>query len=253
MKKFALLFLILILGVLFVIFSRKWDKLSEKDQSTLDRTLAHWETWVPARKKDSTAPLITFEELYKGLDSEAQGFLDRVRKIKPSKKDFDKSIPLKRIAGQKILRHGQSETLDTQYLPSKVYEAYEQMMAAMKQDLGKRLWVDSGYRSPAYQLYTFLYYMPKHHDSLSETRKWVALPGHSEHGDSNRQAIDFISEGGINGDSDFEQTAEDFERLREYKWLKQNAQKFGFKLSFPRGNWTTTFEPWHWRYSPSKS
>lgn len=228
---------------------KDWDKLSEQDKVTLDRTLAHWETWVPAKKKDGTAPLITFKELYQGLDAESQNFLDRMRQIKPSNKDFDPTIPFQRIDGQEVIRNGKAEPVNTQYLPKDVYEAYERMMAAMKADLGKRLWVDSGYRSPAYQLYTFLYYTPKHHYSIKETRGWIALPGHSEHGDPSRQAIDFVNEEGINGDSDYGQVAEDFEVLEEYRWLQQNARKFGFELSYPRGHKDTTFEPWHWRYS----
>ena len=118
-------------------------------------------------------------------------------------------------------------------------------MDAMKWDLDKRLLVESGYRSPAYQLYLFLYYMPKHGDSIVETNKFVALPGHSEHGYPPRQAIDFINEEGING----EDHPEEFEALPEYRWLQQHAKEFGFVMSYPRDNpYHTSFEPWHWHY-----
>jgi LAS superfamily LD-carboxypeptidase LdcB len=33
-----------------------------------------------------------------------------------------------------------------------------------------------------------------------------------------------------------------------YKWLQQNAHKYGFILSYPSGNAYYKFEPWHWRY-----
>lgn len=33
-----------------------------------------------------------------------------------------------------------------------------------------------------------------------------------------------------------------------YKWLKDNAHKYGFVLSYPEGNKYYKFEPWHWRY-----
>lgn len=227
---------------------RQWDKLSDSDRATLDGILEHWETWIPARKAEGTAPLMTFKELYLGLDEVQSDFLNRVRAIKPLDLDFDPSIRFKKIAGQKIIRAGKLEILPPQYLPENVYEAYQTMMAAMKKDLGRRLYVESGYRSPAYQLYTFLYYCPKHHASLKETNQWVALPGHSEHGDPATQAIDFINEQGIDGDSDFGQTAEDFEALKEFQWLQQNASHFGFELSYPRGHKTTTYEPWHWRF-----
>lgn len=235
-------------------FAEEWDFLNSQEQTVLNRILAHWETWVPQMKKEGRAPLMTFEEIYQGLDEEAKAFLERMRAIRPEGKNYlglpEPSVSFQKITGQKILRNGRPEQIDPQYLPQDVCESYERMMQAMQKDLGKRLFVESGYRSPAYQLYTFLFYTPKHHYSIKETRQWVALPGYSEHGAPQRQAMDFINEEGINGD-DAGQTAEDFERLPEYEWLTQNAPRLGFELSYPRGNPDTTFEPWHWRRKSS--
>ena len=33
-----------------------------------------------------------------------------------------------------------------------------------------------------------------------------------------------------------------------YKWLKDNAYKYGFILSYPENNFYYKFEPWHWRF-----
>jgi len=33
-----------------------------------------------------------------------------------------------------------------------------------------------------------------------------------------------------------------------YQWLKDNAHKYGFILSYPEGNSFYKFEPWHWRF-----
>ena len=36
-----------------------------------------------------------------------------------------------------------------------------------------------------------------------------------------------------------------------YRWLRENAGRFGFSLSYPEGNTDgIDFEPWHWRYAP---
>ena len=119
------------------------------------------------------------------------------------------------------------------------------MMEAMAKDLGKRLLVESGYRSPAYQLYLFLFYLPKHGWSVTETNRFGALPGPSEHANPAPQAIDFINEAGING----EDHPEEFEALPEYRWLQEHARRFGFALSYPRDNpHHTSFEPWHWHH-----
>ncbi len=40
----------------------------------------------------------------------------------------------------------------------------------------------------------------------------------------------------------------DFEKSQAYKWLGENAYKFGFMLSYPKNNTFYRFEPWHWRF-----
>ena len=39
-----------------------------------------------------------------------------------------------------------------------------------------------------------------------------------------------------------------FEQQTAYKWLGDNAYRFGFILSYPRNNSYYQFEPWHWRF-----
>ena len=39
-----------------------------------------------------------------------------------------------------------------------------------------------------------------------------------------------------------------FERTKEYEWLQNNAHKYGFVLSYPKGNAYYAYEPWHWRF-----
>lgn len=34
----------------------------------------------------------------------------------------------------------------------------------------------------------------------------------------------------------------------EFKWLQENAHRFGFTLSYPEGNQYYVYEPWHWRF-----
>lgn len=39
-----------------------------------------------------------------------------------------------------------------------------------------------------------------------------------------------------------------FDTTPAYIWLKENAQKYGFVLSYPEGNTFYQYEPWHWRF-----
>ena len=34
----------------------------------------------------------------------------------------------------------------------------------------------------------------------------------------------------------------------EYAWLTNNAYRYGFILSYPKGNSYYVYEPWHWRF-----
>ena len=156
-----------------------------------------------------------------------------------------------RLNGQKIRVKGKAYEMPPQFVSPQIFQVYQFMIRAMEQDIGKKLFVESGYRSSAHQLYLFVYYLKNHDYSIRETAKWVALPGYSEHGDPEHLAIDFINAEGING----EENATEFEALPEYQWLLKNAGRFGFVLSYPKNAGVgITYEPWHWRYDgPPKS
>jgi len=39
-----------------------------------------------------------------------------------------------------------------------------------------------------------------------------------------------------------------FDQTEAYTWLQENAYRYGFVLSYPKGNAYYIFEPWHWRF-----
>lgn len=70
-----------------------------------------------------------------------------------------------------------------------------------------------------------------------------APPGYSEH--HTGRAIDINTPG-------CEATEEPFEHTDAFRWLTDHAGRFGFTLSYPRGNELGfIYEPWHWCYQPS--
>lgn len=139
----------------------------------------------------------------------------------------------------------------TQYFPKVGYADFEAMNKAMLADINKRVYIDSGYRSPGKQAYLFLKYLVTENDySLLENAKWSAMPGYSGHGDPINTAADFINEKGINGMEEG-QTGADFEALEEYGWLQKNAKRFNFQMPYTRDNdCGIEFEPWHWVWAP---
>jgi hypothetical protein len=164
--------------------------------------------------------------------------------------------------------HGEEEGQDlvrmdedgAQLLARDALEDFQEMMDQMEADIGKVLTVKSGYRSPGKQAYLFFYHLADEETgsgfSLSETARRVALPGYSEHGSPKTPAFDFELEGEdelfLEKDgaamSDEERAAL-IEGTEEYKWMRNNAQRFNYYLSYPRGNdLGVDFEPWHWHW-----
>lgn len=39
-----------------------------------------------------------------------------------------------------------------------------------------------------------------------------------------------------------------FETTKAFAWLQDNAYRYGFVLSYPKGNTYYQYEPWHWRF-----
>jgi len=102
----------------------------------------------------------------------------------------------------------------------------------------------SGYRSINLQNEIFYSLKSVRNQEAAERARVSAPPGYSEH--STGFAIDIGD--ATQRETDFET---EFENTDAFKWLKKNAAKFHFKLSFPKDNKYIDYEPWHWRYEGS--
>lgn len=105
---------------------------------------------------------------------------------------------------------------------------------------GHTLIVLSAYRSYIKQIATFD--MTVRTYGMDRALRQAALPGHSEH--QLGTAIDFTS-------PDINWAYSTVENNSAFKWLSENAYKYGFVLSYPEGGEDKTgyiYEPWHYRY-----
>lgn len=210
---------------------------------------------APRRRCDHRFRAIGFSALFRFCTSNEKRLLKRFLALHPRTYGFKGTcygivLPpndLVAIARERIPKTTTYLSNGTQFLPGKVYAAYKEMNRAMFRDIGRRVFVLSGYRSPAYQLVIFLESLKEQKFNMKKTARRVALPGYSEHGVPKNQAIDFTTLGLKEKGADNPA----FERSLEYKWLTTHAHEFGFQLSYPRGNkWGVMFEPWHWHYNP---
>ncbi len=115
-------------------------------------------------------------------------------------------------------------------------------MAAAARAAGVRLAVQSAYRSYSTQRSTFSYWSRV--SGYAAAIRSSARAGHSEH--QLGTTIDFRSYG---GSAPWYYT--DWGTSKAGSWLKANAWKYGFVMSYPKGKTAVTcyaYESWHYRY-----
>jgi len=116
-------------------------------------------------------------------------------------------------------------------------------LADAAEDHGTPLRVISAYRSYKYQKRVFRLEVRNH--GRTHALRTVARPGHSEH--QLGTAIDF----GAAHTSDYPWGVHDWAETPTGAWLKHNAWKYGFVMSYPTRDRTVQcyrYEPWHYRY-----
>ncbi len=117
--------------------------------------------------------------------------------------------------------------------------SYLEAMAKDASSEGLIFSVSSGHRGYYDQAYLYEYWS-RQNDSPAEADSVSARPGYSEH--HTGLAVDLMVESC---------TLECFGTTEQYKWLKANAQNYGFIERYPDGLASITgYQPetWHWRY-----
>lgn len=107
---------------------------------------------------------------------------------------------------------------------------------------GTPISVVSGFRSYTQQQSTFDYWVGV--GGYAQALRTSARPGHSEH--QLGTTLDFTSAGG-SAPWDYA----DWAATPAGGWMKANAWRYGFVMSYPAGAFATTgydYEPWHYRY-----
>lgn len=133
---------------------------------------------------------------------------------------------------------------NTRQFDSRAIGELNDMMNAMKKDGVTNVWVQSAYRSVARQkeLYEnsvkkYLQQGKTQEEAEKLTDEYINKPGSSDHN--------------LGLAVDFNYVDNKFEKLDGFKWLKKNAENYGFVLRYPKDKEDITkiaYESWHWRY-----
>lgn len=114
-----------------------------------------------------------------------------------------------------------------------------QLMKENAANEGVLLQVVSAYRSVDYQDGIIRRKLDKGQE-IEDILRVSAAPGYSEH--HSGRAVDVTTPGAAVLEESFEETD-------AFTWLSAHACRFGFHLSFPRGNpHAVAYEPWHWAW-----
>ena len=136
------------------------------------------------------------------------------------------------------------EIADDRMFEARAIDDLKKMINAMGKDGISNVWVQSAYRSVERQkeLYDnsvqkYLKQGKTQDEAEKLTEEYINKPGSSDH---------------ILGLAvDFNYVDNKFEDLDGFKWLKENAENYGFILRYPKDKEEITkiaYESWHWRY-----
>jgi D-alanyl-D-alanine carboxypeptidase len=224
--------------------------ISRDDKETVDSIFVALEAYKKSHhlprffEREIITPLLSprqndlVDRVY-ATDPRAHGFLGPYFGIEPVPDDLHEIPP------QKFSDKGEPQMTKTHFLPKPTFDAYNALNQKIVSDLGRPLLIASGYRTSIKQALLFLAILRINNYDIQKTTKRVAIPGYSEHGTPSKLALDFLTTNGLPAS----ENPEGFEKTSEYEWLLENANYFGFYLSYPENNtYGVMFEPWHWRH-----
>lgn len=244
---------ILVLALAGTVFYYQ-STLTRIESETASSTLAFTQK---VQELEATVAQLTEEndELSDDLRKEKkrnQNFEDQIDEIAGTVSVLDK---LRKTDSELLKKYSKVSFLNEHYLPEELtpiedefvqsateqrihvrVESFLQDLLDDAQEAGNEVRVVSAYRSFGTQAglksnYTVTY--------GSGANQFSADQGYSEH--QLGTTVDFTTPE-LNGALD------GFDTTTAYAWLKKNAHRYGFVLSYPPGNAYYQFEPWHWRF-----
>ncbi len=139
---------------------------------------------------------------------------------------------------------GLADIDSTRQFDARAIKYLNQMMNDMRKAGISNVWVQSAYRSIERQkeLYDnsvqkYLKQGKTQKEAEKLTDEYINKPGSSDHN--------------LGLAVDFNNVDNNFEDLKAFKWLKENAENYGFVLRYPKDKEDITkieYESWHWRY-----
>ena len=251
-KNIIILLIIIIIAILCIIKvnSDKKDTKPSENELKLEK-LNNIDKKIDYFKKENIDRYISYKDKNKNLD------------VKQVIKDVNMNLDKEKYVYTSEALNKNTEKilvnkyyyLDEKYIPNNLVEistlysrqgmklvdyakeAFEELSKnALKDNMN--IIAMSSYRSYEYQVKLYNNYVKKDGKEAADT--YSARPGFSEH--QTGLAVDVYNK---------KESYTNFEKTEEFKWMQNNAHKYGFILRFPKDKENETgyqYESWHYRY-----
>ena len=245
--------IILLIGTLvygYVIYAEQRD-VWETDQTKLEEYITQLEDELSDAEDEN-------HDLRDALEEEQDRLRDLGEKVEEATDTISDLEKLSQLDEELLKKYSKVSFLNENYIPErlsdigskylydksrdmqilKYVERFLEDMIEDADDDGVTLLVRSAYRSFGTQAAVKTGYVVTYGAGTANT--FSAEQGFSEH--QLGTTVDFTTED-MNGGLTVA-----FENTEAFEWLEDNAHKYGFVLSYPKGNAYYQYEPWHWRF-----
>ena len=229
--------------------TRAVDALLLREREEASSTI----TDLAARLSLSTEELEDIQRDLRREENRNEEFEDQLRDLAGTVSVLDK---LSKTDRELLQKYSRTYFLNENFIPMKLAEVPSRYVMPGKKDqyfhgsaikylldlledakdAGHELRVISGYRSFAEQAELKGQFLQVYG---SGSNAFSADQGYSEHQLGTAVDITDLATGA---------TSESFAATEAYTWMIKNAYKYGFILSYPKGNQFYVYEPWHWRF-----
>jgi LAS superfamily LD-carboxypeptidase LdcB len=241
------------LGVNQYSISQKIEKVQDEAKTaneTSAQKISDIETILLAAQENNT----TFADALNAAKEKADALDKQFRKVNNNVEDLEK---ITKTDPELLQKYSKIFFLNENYVPldltnipteytfnkDKIYKIHSEVWPQLENLLkdakkeGLSVQIISAFRSFSEQAqlkgaYTVTY-------GAGSANQFSADQGYSEH--QLGTTVDFTN-------PTVADTFSGFSKSKEYAWLKENAYKYGFILSYPEVNSSYQFEPWHWRF-----